>query len=446
VSHDVEGDGGKSPRDLTSIGETFDRFLRDKGKGQQGESGNYRRNAAAELERFEKWCSGQAPEDREVDSDWAGIYVSNVGSRDRPVAVEDIAARYTQQGHNIFRTYARHLRAQAYRASTAQTYYNYVSSWCGWCVQEGRVPLSQHLAAMEAARAPLQSDVDTGERATSSTTEQYWTPEQRDAIVQYADRCVWDTLDEQEAIEDPQSREYEQATHRLLKCLRDRALVVLIAYSGVRGAEILRDTDDERREGARWEDLSLKDQSLRVLRKRQVIDTVTLPKPVIDPLRRYCDRLEPPSEGWPIFPTMHYPTIARLVRETLRERGHDNDEIAAIREEYAYDFELTLDRDIPLPSMSVRSGRRLIEDISTTDDASIPDLADDEALELHGARRGMGEVLVRTQGYAAAARFLDNSEEMVRERYSHIDPDDQAAAVTASLVETDDTVQLSDDE
>ena len=39
----------------------------------------------------------------------------------------------------------------------------------------------------------------------------------------------------------------------------------------------------------------------------------------------------------------------------------------------------------------------------------------------HGGRREMGEVLVRAFGYTVAARYLDNSEEMVRERYSHIE-------------------------
>jgi len=42
-------------------------------------------------------------------------------------------------------------------------------------------------------------------------------------------------------------------------------------------------------------------------------------------------------------------------------------------------------------------------------------------LELHGGRRGVGEVLVRQFGYAAAARYLDNSEEQVREAYQHIE-------------------------
>ena len=33
----------------------------------------------------------------------------------------------------------------------------------------------------------------------------------------------------------------------------------------------------------------------------------------------------------------------------------------------------------------------------------------------------MGEVLVRALGYTVAARYLDNSEELVRERDSHIE-------------------------
>jgi hypothetical protein len=43
----------------------------------------------------------------------------------------------------------------------------------------------------------------------------------------------------------------------------------------------------------------------------------------------------------------------------------------------------------------------------------------------HGGRRGVGEVLVRQFGYATAARYLDNSEQMVRERYSHTEAGEQ---------------------
>ena len=36
------------------LDESFERYLQDKGKGRGGDGGNYRRNAARELERFAK--------------------------------------------------------------------------------------------------------------------------------------------------------------------------------------------------------------------------------------------------------------------------------------------------------------------------------------------------------------------------------------------------------
>jgi hypothetical protein len=45
----------------------------------------------------------------------------------------------------------------------------------------------------------------------------------------------------------------------------------------------------------------------------------------------------------------------------------------------------------------------------------------------------MGEVLVRAFGYTVAARYLDNSEEMVRERYSHIEAGELGDVATEAL-------------
>jgi GMP synthase PP-ATPase subunit len=49
----------------------------------------------------------------------------------------------------------------------------------------------------------------------------------------------------------------------------------------------------------------------------------------------------------------------------------------------------------------------------------------------------MGEVLVRAFGYTVAARYLDNSEEMVRERYSHIEAGKLGDVATEALDEVD---------
>ena len=50
-----------------------------------------------------------------------------------------------------------------------------------------------------------------------------------------------------------------------IKELRERALASLLAYSGVRGAEVLRDPNGERRGGIRWRDLDLEAGTLVVL-------------------------------------------------------------------------------------------------------------------------------------------------------------------------------------
>jgi hypothetical protein len=49
-----------------------------------------------------------------------------------------------------------------------------------------------------------------------------------------------------------------------------------------------------------------------------------------------------------------------------------------------------------------------------------------------------------SDGYTAAARYLDNSEEMVREAYSHIDAGEQADVATAALAESDQRVSNTD--
>jgi hypothetical protein len=49
----------------------------------------------------------------------------------------------------------------------------------------------------------------------------------------------------------------------------------------------------------------------------------------------------------------------------------------------------------------------------------------------------MGEVLVRAFGYTVAARYLGNSEEMVRQRYSCIEADQLADVVSNAINKID---------
>ena len=52
---------------MRTLRNSFERYLQDKGKGRGGKGGNYRRNAARELERFAEWAAGGG------DDDWTGI-------------------------------------------------------------------------------------------------------------------------------------------------------------------------------------------------------------------------------------------------------------------------------------------------------------------------------------------------------------------------------------
>jgi len=79
---------------LTSLSESFERYLQDKGKSRGGDGGNYRRNAARELERFAEWAAGDRGDD-----DWTGIVPDDV---DRKPTFDDLDER-------VFREYARHL-------------------------------------------------------------------------------------------------------------------------------------------------------------------------------------------------------------------------------------------------------------------------------------------------------------------------------------------------
>lgn len=384
-------------RPITS---TYEAFFRDKGKGASGESGNYRRDAERELDRFVTWL-------REEDFE-------------REPTFADLDER-------TFRRYARHLVGLGNARGTTLTYYAYVSSFCGWAVDEGY--LDRHYANTSLAHAPLPED--DGRRPDD---QQAWEPEHRDLITRYVDEQAATAID---------SLQDGEGVYDAVKSCRDRALVYLLCYTAVRGAEILRDADDERREGLKWSDVDLTDQNITVFRKKQQWDDASLPEPTIHPLRIYENVFDPPECEWPVFPTVHRPTLAQLVREELAAQGMTDEEIANIREQYESDLLVCREFGIRPSSLTPNSARRIMKRLCG--EAGI-ELDDQHGyLAPHGGRRGMGEVLVRTYGYTAAARYLDNSEEMVREAYSHIDAGEQADVATTALAESDQRVNATRD-
>jgi hypothetical protein len=171
----------------------------------------------------------------------------------------------------------------------------------------------------------------------------------------------------------------------------------LSAYTAVRVGELLRDPDDPRRRGVRWEDLSLDDGSMDVYRKKQQWDAASLPDPVISPLRSYRKLVDPPTDRWPVFPTFDQRTLANLVRDELADRGVRSEAIQECRDTYVRDLLLALDQDLRPQSITTDGARSILRRL--TDVAGVEvDHPKHEYLAPHGGRRGMGEVLVRVHG------------------------------------------------
>ena len=389
----------------TPIQDSIDRFLKEKGKGRGGESGSYRRDAARELERFQDWLKS-APSALETDPTGA-----NEGREPHPSDLDD----------RVFREYASYLSGLDLSPATVQTYYSYVSAWVGWLQRNGEI--DRHYAATDRAREPLPED--DGRRPGD---QQMWSSEQRDALLKHTSEQVDTAVDRLEGTAFQDDLEKQRAEYKAILAARDRALVAMVAYSGIRGAEFLRDPDDDRpeRQGARWKDLSLEDQSIEVYSKAQEWDSRGLPEPVIHPLQQYKRLLDPPKT-WPVFPTFHAPTVTGVVEDLEDRRG-----------DFARDLFLARKVSRDVPALSTNGARRILSRL--TEEAGINVDGEHDHLVLHGGRRGMGEVMVRKYGYAAAARFLDNSEKMVRDHYSHIEAGEKADLATKALEETDQQV------
>jgi integrase len=396
----------RSRQHRTPIADLVDPFLRDKGKGDAGESGNYRSDAARELDRFVSWL-------REEDL-----------GRD---------PTFTDLDERTFRRYARFLVGRGTAKGTTRTYYAYVSSFCGWAVDEGY--LDRHYANTSVAQAPLPDD--DGRR---SGDQQAWSPAHRDRITRYVDEQADAAIDARSENEDDQ----DGSVYRSIRACRDRALVYLLAYTAVRGAEIFRAPNDERREGLQWSDVDCDAQSLTVFRKKQQWDEASIPAPVVHPLRMYKRVLDPPDDDWPVFPTFHYPTLGQLAREDLAAQGYAEGAIEDIRDDHERDLLVCRAYDLgPPPSITTHAARSRMKRLCEVAGIELDDRHG--YLAPHGGRRGMGEVLVRQFGYATAARYLDNSEQMVRERYSHIEAGEQADMATEALAESDQRVRGSPD-
>jgi integrase len=353
----------------------IDRYLR-----ASGDSAQYRQSAKAPLSKFEDWLRKR---------DW------------------DSFDHFESDGETTLRRYADRLAqrvdAGGISASSAQTYFNVISGFLGYCVRDGR--LSRNPALADRAREPLPRDDE-------DHSQQFWTPDVRRRLVQHTNDRAYQAIE----TEGMDARDE----------VRDRALVHVLAFTGVRGAEVFRVSGDDRegRQGLTWSRLDRESWTFRVWGKSQEWEDVSVPKQAREALRRWRTVLDPPSESWPVFPTSHAPSKYAAVRDVL---GDDAD---AILDERDADDVLRQEAIAP-PAITTEGARRVLERVADEAGVSI----DGKPPLPHGARRGLGDELFRKDRGLAQDTLRHKSIQTTQEAYSHISASERGERVSDLLDE-----------
>ncbi|MFC7077359.1 tyrosine-type recombinase/integrase [Haloarcula halophila] len=279
-------------------------------------------------------------------------------------------------------------------ASSAWTYYSQISAFLSWATKWEYIPENPADKGRAKDQLPPKPSGNDADR-------QFWQPEQRQALLTYLDERAREAVDE--------------AGLDAVEPVRDRAIAAVLAYTGVRGAEVLADRHDPRRTGITWSDVDLEAGTITVLGKNQEVEPTPLPEQASRPLARLRTLLSPPDDDWPVFPSRHTPTLY----EVIDAAGYDRPD--------ADPWTFVLDNGIEPPSLTTSGVRSLLKRWSR--DADIPglDVEDGEYLTLHGARRGVGEKLYRERGAAAAQRTLRHADpSTTSQMYSHIEASELA--------------------
>jgi len=286
-------------------------------------------------------------------------------------------------------------------ASTAWQYYQLVSAYLSYCREWEYI--DSNPANMQRVKNKMPD-----KPSQTSRDQQFWSSEQREALVEYIDVTARDAVSD------------DVSSRNTWNALRNRALVHIIGYTGVRGAEVLASPTDDRRTGLSWDRINFDNHTLTVYGKSQKEEMAPLTTKPVTPLKQWYQLLDPPRDEWPVFPTFHLATLRDHAREQLVSIGASDETITtvtgrshpAIIEEYR-------ERELTLPAVTTSGGRNILKRLS---EAANVDCSDDPKsyLTLHGARRGVGEAYYDGVGFAEAQRVLRHQDPATTSKmYSH---------------------------
>lgn len=203
-----------------------------------------------------------------------------------------------------------------------------------------------------------------------------------------------------------------------------------IAYSGVRGAEVFSYSDDDRegRCGLRWEHVGLEAGTMLVFGKSQAWERTPLLSNCLEAVATLEDRQQPASDGWPVFTSGHIPSLAATARADLGQRYDQR-----LAETDGGIWSLLRAHDITPPALTMSGARKVMQRLTEQADIEV----EEGYLTLHGARRGLGDLLYRQdRGHAQdILRHIDLA--MTQDAYQHIDAEERREQLKTYLEETE---------
>jgi len=305
-----------------------------------------------------------------------------------------------QAGPRILNEYALYLAGrvqdQTLAMSTAERYFAYVSACLSFGVRQGVLDRNPALSDTASESLPQRQRSDR-------TDQQFWSQAQREAIVSFVNEEA-NSLD-------------ANSPDRWLN-IRNKALVRILAYSGVRGAEILSHPKDDRdgRNGLRWRNVELDAGTILVFGKSQAWERTPIPSKCTDAISELKQTQAPATTDWPVFATGHPPSLFRTAREQL---GPEYNHLLA---DVSGDiWELYRVHSLTPPALTTGGARQVMQRL--TEKAGIE--VEDGYLKLHGGRRGLGDLLYRIDRGHAQDILRHKDLATTQKAYQHIDAEER---------------------
>jgi integrase len=360
----------------------------DKHINSGSKAGNYQQNTRYILDRFQSYIIGNTASDAASDADTES---GSSGHRTVSILSTQTVANYAAYLNRRHRAYVSSDGDSGITASTAWIYLNTVSAFLSYCTRWGWIETNY-------AQKQLVKDEMPRRPSPDSSEQQFWTPEKRQSLLSYVDSTARAAVDEKGLA----------ATTEL----RNRVLVYVLAYTGVRGGEILSDPRDDRRNGITWDDVAIDDSTIKVLGKNQNWEPVVLPEQTHQPLRQ-LHRAVDPNPDWPVIHSDHSPSIYRQFPDDYPPESEPD----------RSPLEHCLQLDVAPPSLTTNGARNVLKRLCDAAEISL----DGDYLKPHGARRGVGEKLYRSRGAEAAQRTLRHADpSTTSQMYSHIESSELA--------------------